>query len=75
MFPFSNSKTTIAHKCQSVRVTQLYICLSQFNAISLVFQAAKLHRSWLTPLSTITINVGNRLHSTAGPKINVMLDF
>ena len=68
-FPFLKHKTTIQRKLSDV--TKLYKMKLKHDLVRP--QEAKFRV--LVVLSTTTMNVGNRWHSTAGPKINVMRDF
>ena len=62
---FLKHKTTIQRKLSDVMSSCVNL---SWNTISFVFRL-------LVVLSITTMNVGNRWHSTAGPKINVMNDF
>ena len=67
-FPFLKHKTTIERKLSDV--IKLYQIKLKHDLVRP--QAAKFRL--LVVLSTTTMNVGKRWHSTAGPKINVMRD-
>ena len=66
--PFLKHKTTIQRKLSDV--IKLYKFKLKHDFVRP--QAAKFRL--LVVLSTTTMNVGKRWHSTAGPKINVMRD-
>ena len=67
--PFLKHKTTIQHRWSDV--TKLYQFKLKHDLVRP--QAAKFRL--LVVLSTTAMNVRNRWHSTAGPKIDVMRDF
>ena len=68
-FPFLKHETTIQRKLSDV--TKLYQFRLKHDLVRL--QAAKF--ILLVVLSITAMNVVNRWHSAAGPKINVMRDF
>ena len=67
--PFLKHNTTIQHRLSDV--TKLYQYKLKHDLVRP--QAAKFRL--LVVLSTTAMNVRNRWHSTAGPKIDVMRDF
>ena len=67
--PFLKHKTTIQRKLSDV--IKLYKFKLKHDLVRPQVAKFKL----LVVLSTTTMNVGNRWHSTAGPNINVMRDF